>query len=421
MEKTGSRPHAPALNAAKPTMVRDMPADENKPPSKMRTATEWLQNPWAKAAQTKTLIERQVKAVTNGDLLGPRNAEVAVDRVIKSLDMLKGGARLDGLDAVLVPPPAKNGATPARTGPPKGARKLSDFFNTAALSFRDAASQRPVPQFRFRGSPPDARWSEGALNTDLLRATLREQLSNRNIYSAEDLAGQLHVTDLLLMSDHTLTPGALEFCEEIRNALADQVAQCGALQAGEGRLTDLLNAANQATSAYVLAKDVIAYAQARQADIGNAFAKVLAPGEAALLKTIESRADDIAKLPESTRGQLRAACHDLFGAEPAKQQFARIDEMRLSRAKEKLKASLQTVCANPSDMRSLQQATALARQIDQMKSDLPRALVKQATADIVAIAAQSQPVQALGHGLATALVTGSAAAVSEAMAPVQPC
>ncbi len=420
MEKTGSHPHPPGLNPGKGTMVRDMPADKKKPPSVMRTAAEWAQNPWAKAAQTKTLIERQVKAVTNGDLLGPRNAEVAVDRVIKSLDMLKGGARLDGLDAVLVPPPAKNGATPARTGPPKGARKLSDFFNTAALSFRDAASQRPVPQFRFRGSPPDARWSEGALNTDLLRATLREQLSNRNIYSAEDLAGQLHVTDLLLMSDHTLTPGALEFCEEIRNALADQVAQCGALQAGEGRLTDLLNAANHATSAYVLAKDVIAYAQARRADIGDAFAKVLAPGEAALLKTIESRADDIAKLPESTRGQLRAACHDLFGAEPAKQQFARIDEMRLSRAKEKLKASLQTVCANPSDMRSLQQATALARQIDQMKSDLPRALVKQATADIVAIAAQSQPVQALGHGLATALVTGGAAAVSEAMAPVQP-
>lgn len=426
MEKTGSHPHPPALNAAKGTMVRDMPADEKKPPSMMRTAREWLQNPWAKAAETRSLIERQVRAVTNGELLGARNAEVAVDRVKKSLEMLKGGTRLkggarhNGLDAVLLPPPAKNGATPARTGPPKGARMLSDFFNTAALSFRDAASQRPVPQFRFRGSPPDARWAEGALNTDLLRATLREQLSNRSAYTAEDLAGLLHVTDLLLMSDHTLTPGALEFCEEIRNALADEVAQCGALQAGEGRLTDLLNAAKHATSAYVLAKDVIAYAQARQADIGDAFANALAPGEAALLKTIEARAHDFAELPETTRGELRVACRDLFGAEPAKQLFARIDEQRLRRVTDGLKAAMARVNAHPGNASFAPDVSVLTQRMENMKSDLPSDAVRKATQEVIASATDSDRVRRACDDLVVALLGNDAGQRDAALRQLEP-
>ena len=417
------------LAQKKGTRVADMPDIKGgkKPPSMAQTvrdAQAWLSDPWRKAAETKSLIQRGVAQLIGGDALGQRNGAAANQSVELSLQALKNASRISGLADDLLPPPGKKDQRAAQLASPKAteaAKKLSQIFNRAALSFRDAAVSRPLPQFRFRGTAPDERWAQSALNADLLKSTLLAQLTGTGKFAAEEPAELVHAMNLLLLSDHTLTPGAVAFCEEIRDTLGVAAAERGPLQRGELQLKELLHTANSAQSAYVLAKDVIAYAQARQADIGQTLSAVLQQGEATLLAAIKAKSEGIADLPESTWGQLREACTTVFGAAKTKDIFDTITQKRLSTAVNQLKSLLEKL---PTDGQSaatrVEQAAVLARRIGGMKSDLPKALVKQATADIIASAAGSKLVPAQGEALAKALVSANAGEISTALTTLKP-
>ncbi len=418
------------LAQKKGTRVADMPDIKGgkKPPSMAQTvrdAQAWLSDPWRKAAETKSLIQRGVAQLLGGDALGQRNAAAANQSVEWSLQALKEASRVEGMADALLPPPKKHGgqsqANPASPAATEAAKKLSQIFNRAALSFRDAAASRPLPQFRFRGTPPDERWTLGALNTDLLKSTLLAQLTGTGRFASEEPAELVHALNLLLLSDHTLTPGAVAFCEEIRDTLGVAAAERGPLQRGELQLKEMLQAANNAQSAYVRVKDVIAYANARQADIGPRLAAALQPSEATLLAAIKAKPEGFAELPESTRGQLREACRSLFGAEETKEIFTKVDDKRLSTTVDPLKFLLEKL---PTDTRAaamqVEQAAVLARRIGAMKSDLPKALVKQATVDIIASAAGSMTVRAQGDRLAKALVSANAGEISAALTTLKP-
>lgn len=427
----GSTPPSPVdaqLAQKKGTRVTDMPEIKGgkKPPSMAQTvrdAQAWLSDPWRKAAETKSLIQRGVVQLLGGDSVGQRNAAAATHSVEWSLQALKEASRVAGMADALLPPPEKKGQRGAQVASPtatEAAKKLSQIFNHAALSFRDAAASRPLPQFRFRGTAPDERWSLGALNTDLLKSTLMAQVTGTGKYAAEEPAELVHALNLLLLSDHKLTPGAVAFCEEIRDTLGAAAAERGPLQRGELQLKELLQAANSAQSAYVRAKDVIAYANARQADIGARLSAVLQPEEATLLAAIKAAPEDIAQLPESTRGQLRKACHALFGADETRAIYDAITRKRLGAAVDGLKVVMTKLCDSPANIGLAHEATVLTRKIAGIKLDLPKAEVKKAVDELVAHAAGSPRVRECCEAIVEGRLGGNADQVAKACVDLQP-